>query len=158
MNKLIMILQESRLARFLIPAGLVLTVFGVFFVISSKKNQDFIQTEATVTKVELEQAAYTDGSGNRVEATYLVSVKYTADGREYESELGGQPELKVGEKMEIFYNPTDPVMITQSKSLIVPLIMIAVGAAALAGGIVSAVNAVKRVKRLNEQEREWANG
>ena len=43
-------------------------------------------------------------------------------------------------------------------SLIMPIILIAAGAAAFAGGIVSAVNSVKKYRRMKEQEREWANG
>lgn len=158
MNKLIMILRESRAARFLIPVGIMLIVFGCIFFAVSKKNQDYIQTEATVLRSELEQEAQTDASGNRTEAVYTLFVKYTVNGKDYEGELNGMGDMKAGKKMTIYYNPSDPAQITQSKSLIVPLIMAAVGVAALAGGIVSAVNAVKKVKRLAEQEKEWANG
>ena len=158
MNNLIAILRESRLARFLIPAGLILIVCGIVFFTVSKKNQDYVQTESTVTKVELEEEAHTDGSGNRVEATYVLSVKYAVNGKDYEAELSGMSGGKVGEKMTIYYNPADPSQITQTKSLIIPLIMIAAGAAGLAGGIVSAVNTVKKFKRMKEQEKEWANG
>ena len=158
MNKIITIIRESRLARFLIPAGLMLTVFGVFFFVINSKNQDYIKTEATVTRVELEQEAYTDTSGNRVEATYLIGLKYNVNGQDYESELGGLSKLNVGEKMTIYYNPADPVQITQTTSLILPVILIAAGIAALVGGAVSISNAAKKLKRMNEQEKEWANG
>ena len=158
MNKIAAILRESGLARFLIPAGIMLIVGGIIFFGANRKNQDYIQTTSTVTKVTLEEEAHTDANGNRVEATYLVTVKYTVDGKEYEAELGGQSERKVGDSMKIYYNPADPNMVTQTKSLIIPLVIIAAGAAALAGGTVSAVNAVKRYNKMKEQEKEWANG
>ena len=158
MNKIATILRESRVARFLIPAGLMLIAFGVIVFIINVKNKDYIKTESTVTRSELEQEAYKDASGNLVDATYIVYVKYTVDGREYEADLPGLPEYKAGEKMTIYYNPADPAQITQTKSIILPLAIIAVGAAALAGGILSGMNAVKRYKRMKEQEQEWANG
>ena len=158
MNKIITIIRETRLARFLIPAGLMLVVFGIVIFVINNKNKDYIKTEATVAKVELEQEAYTDASGNHNEATYLIGLKFTVDGKEYESELGGLPQYKVGDKMTIYYNPADPTQITQTTSLVLPLVILAAGVAALAGGIVSIVNTAKRYNRMKEQEREWANG
>ena len=158
MNKLATILRESRLARFLIPAGIMLVAFGIFFFSASKRNQNYVETQATVTSVELEEEAHTDGSGNRVEATYKAGVKYTAGGKEYESELSGVSKYEVGDKVKIYYDPADPNQITMSKSLIIPLIIIAAGIAMLVGGTVSCINAVKRYNKMKAQEEEWANG
>ena len=157
MNKIVTILRESRLARFLIPGSIMVIIFGIAFFTISRKNQDYIKTEATVTKADLEQDSYTDADGNVVEATYVITVQYTVDGKSYESELGGLPKYKEGKKMTIYYDPEDPSQITQTKSLIIPLIIIAAGVAMLAGGIISAANAVKRYKRMKEQEEEWSN-
>ena len=52
MNKFATIIRESRVARFLIPAGIILIVFGIIFFVISKKNQDYIETESTIAKVE----------------------------------------------------------------------------------------------------------
>ena len=158
MNNIITILRESRLARFLIPAGIILIICGIIFTNATVKNKDYIKTESTVTKVELEEEAHRDASGNPVEATYILTLQYTVGGKTYESELGGMSERKVGDKMTIYYNPDDPSQITQTKSLIIPLVMTVAGIAALVGGILSAVNTVKRYKRMKEQERGWANG
>jgi hypothetical protein len=59
--------------------------------------------------------------------------------------------------MDIYYNPKDPNQITQTKSLILPSVIIFAGIASLVGGIISAVNAVKRHKKMKEQERKWSN-
>ena len=158
MNNIAAILRESKLARFFIPAGLILIVFGIAVFIINQKNQNYVKTEATVTKAELEQEAHTDEKGNRTEATYNISVKYSVDGKDYEAGLSGLPEKKSGEKMTIYYNPDDPAMITQTKSLILPLAFIAGGIVALVGGIISGINAVKKYKKMKNQEKEWANG
>ena len=158
MNKIITIIRESALARFLIPAGVILIVFGVVFFGASKQNQHYKETEAQVISVVLEEAASTDTNGNRTEATYLLSLKYTVDGKEYETDLSGMSKREVGDRIAIYYDPADPSKITQTKSLIIPLIIIAAGIAAVVGGIVSAVNTIRRYKNMTAQEREWTHG
>ena len=152
------IFRESGPARFLIPAGIILIIFGIIFFRSSVQARDYLRTEATVVTAEREEETVTDSSGTRTEVTWNVTLSYTADGREYEAELSGVGECKAGDKMTIWYDPADPGRITQSKSVIVPLVLIAAGIAAFAGGAVSGVRAVKKMKKMKEQEREWANG
>ena len=157
MNKIITIIRESALARFLIPAGILLIVFGVVFFGASKQNQHYKQTEAQVASVELETAASTDATENHTEATYLLGLKYTVDGREYEADLSGMSKYEVGDRITIYYDPADPNMITQTKSLVIPLVIIAAGIAAVVAGIVSGVNAIRRYKNMKAQEREWTH-
>ena len=158
MNKIITIIRESALARFLIPAGVILIVFGVVFFGASKRNQHYEKTEAQVTSVVMEEAASTDANGNRTEATYLLGLKYTVDGKEYETHLSGMSKREVGDRITIYYDPADPNQITQTKSLIIPLVIIAAGIGACVGGIVSGVNAIRRYKNMKAQEREWTYG
>ena len=158
MNKIITIIRESALARFLIPAGIILIVFGVVFFGASKQNQHYKETEAQVISVVLEEAVSTDTNGNRTEATYLLNLKYTVDGKEYETDLSGMSKREVGDRIAIYYDPADPSRITQTKSLIIPLIIIAAGIAAVVGGIVSTVNVIRRYNKMKAQEREWAHG
>ena len=158
MNKIITIIRESALARFLIPAGVILIVFGVVFFGASKRNQHYQETEAQVTSVVLEEAASTDATGNRTEATYLLGLRYTVDGKAYETELSGMSKSEVGDRITIYYDPADPNQITQTKSLIIPLIIIAAGIGACVAGIVSGVNAIQRYNNMKAQEREWNHG
>ena len=158
MNNIATFFRESRTARFFIPAGIILIVFGIITFIISIKNQNYIETQATISKVELSQEAYTDSDGNYVEATYDISLKYTVGGKEYEEILGGLPKYNIGDKMKIYYNPSNPSQITQTKSLILPIAIIAGGLAALVGGIISAANAIKKQKTLKAQEEGWKNG
>lgn len=158
MNKIITIIRESALARFLIPAGIILIVFGVVFIGASKRNQHYKQTSAQVTSVTLEEAASTDVNGNRIEATYTLGIRYTVDGKEYENDLSGMSKREAGDRIVIYYDPDDPNMITQTKSLIIPLVIIAAGIGAVVAGIVSGVNVIRRYNRMKAQEREWSHG
>lgn len=157
MNKIMVFLRESSTARFFIPLGLVLIVFGVAMFIINTKNEDYIKTEAVVSKTELVEPEHTDIDGNTVEATYKIFVKYTVDGKEYNEELGDLPDAyRINEKMTIYYNPDDPSEITQTKSKIIPIVMIVLGCTSFVGGIVSGVNSIKNYKKMNEQEKGWS--
>ena len=110
-----------------------------------------------MSKTELVEPEHTDIDGNTVEATYKVFVKYTVDGKEYNEELGDlSGTYRINEKMTIYYNPDDPSQITQTKSKIIPIVMIALGCVSLVGGIVSGVNSIKNYKKMNDQEKGWS--
>lgn len=157
MNKIIVFLRESSTARFFIPLGILLIVFGTAMFIINTKNENYIKTEAVVTKAELVEPEHTDIDGNTVEATYKVFVKYTVDGKEYNEELGElSGSYRINEKMTIYYNPDDPSQITQTKSKIIPIVMIALGCVSLVYGTVSGVNSIKNYKKMNEQEKGWS--
>ena len=157
MNKIFNFMRESSTARFFIPVGIMLIIFGVVMFVINKGNQDYLEVEATVTNATIFEEAYSDADGNIVEATYSVDLKYTVKERDYNARLEGVSKYNVGDKMKIYYNPKDPSQITQSKSLILPLVIIAAGIASLVGGIISAVNAIKKHKQMKEQERSWEN-
>lgn len=158
MNKIAYFMRESGLARFLIPLGAFLLVFGIVFLVISVHNQDYVKTEATVIRSELEEEAHIDENDNEVEATYVLTIEYTVGGEKYISELSGMGEYAQGDKIDIYYDPDDPGSITQTKSLIIPIAIIAAGIAALIGGIASGVNAIKKYNKMKQQEKEWANG
>ena len=157
MNKLFTFMRESQTARFLIPVGLILTIFGIIVLVINIKNQKYIKTDSTVIDVKLTQEEYLDNDGNRVEAEYSATVKYTVDGKDYTDTLDNVGKHDIGDIIIIYYNPSDPSQITQTKSIILPIVLIVGGIASFTGGIVSAVNAVKRHKKMKDQERSWAN-
>lgn len=158
MNKIVTFMRESSTARFLIPTGLILIVFGIFMFIINNKNQDYIKIDATVVNVELIQESSTDIDGDYVEASYNANVTYLVEGKEYNATLENVSKYNIGDKLTIYYNPKDPSQITQTKSLILPIVIIVGGIVSLTFGIVSAVNAVKRHNKMKEQERSWKNG
>lgn len=157
MNKMVSFMRESSAARFLLPVGIMLIIFGVVMFVINNKNQDYIKIEATVIDVKEEEDKVTDGDGNHTSIAYNVTLNYTVDDKEYTGTLDNVSKQKVGDKMVIYYNPKDPNQITQTKSLILPIIIIVAGIASLTAGIISAVNAVKRHKKMKDQERSWAN-
>ena len=158
MNKLATFFRESSTARFFIPLGIVLIVFGAIMFIINKDNQNYIKTEAVVSKTELVEESYIDQNGDTVEATYKVYVKYTVDGKKYDEELGELSGYKENQKITIYYNPEDPSKITQTKSLILPIVFVIGGLISLVCGIISGLNAIKKYKKMKEQERGWSNG
>lgn len=157
MNKLFTFMRESSTARFLIPVGLILTIFGIVVLVINIKNQNYIKTDSTVIEVNQTQEAYTDNEGNLVEAEYSATVKYTVDGKDYTDTLDNVGKHDIGDVITIYYNPSDPSQITQTKSILLPIVLIVAGIASFTGGIISAVNAVKRQKKMKEQERSWNN-
>ena len=157
MNKTVSFMRESSVARFLLPVGIMLIIFGGVMLVINNKNKDYIKIEATVIDVKEEEDIVTDGDGNHTTITYKVTLKYTVDDKEYTGTLDNVSKQKVGDKMVIYYNPKDPNQITQTKSFVLPIVIIVVGIASLIGGIISAVNAVKCHKKIKEQERNWVN-
>ena len=145
MDNIVMVLRESKVARFLIPMGIIFIIFGIIMFVINNKHKDYIETEAVVSSAELAQEAYTDVDGNYVEATYRVFVKYSVDGKEYNQELGELSGYKKGDKITIAYDPKDPSQISQPIGVIIPTIICVAGVAALVGGIVSGVKTVKRI-------------
>lgn len=157
MNKLVTFFRESGPARFFISAGLILLIFGIIVFVINSKNQNYIKTEAIVSRTTLAQQAYTDDQGDYHEETYNVYVKYTVNGNEYDEELGELSGYKEGDKLKIYYNPENPTQITQTISMILPIVLIIGGLASLIGGIISAKGAIARYKKMKEQEKGWEN-
>ncbi|MBQ6074525.1 MAG: DUF3592 domain-containing protein [Lachnospiraceae bacterium] len=157
MNKLAAFYRDYGTAGFLIPVGLIVLVFGIFTFSAVNRIKNFPRTDAAVTRTELYEQEYTDKDG-RHEATYTVFVKYTVDGKEYESEYGVFSGYKAGDRVEIAYNPKDPKDIAQPNGILLPIGMTAAGAAALIGGVVSVINTRKKRQALKQQEEEWTHG
>ena len=155
MKKFIQLMQMTTLGRFLLPAGVILLIFGIVTFGNVKDARNFIETQAVVSKTELYQEAYTE-KGERHEAEYNVFVKYTVNGKEYESELGILSGVKEGDSMKVYYNPKDPGEVVQMKNqAVIPYVALGVGALAIIGGVLSVVKALQKLKRLEEQEAEW---
>ena len=157
MNKMFTFMRESQTARFFIPAGLILIIFGIVVFVITLNNQNYVKIKATVANVEETQETNVDDGETNITTIYNATVNYTVDGKEYTQTLDNVSKCKVGDKMDIYYNPKDPNQITQTKSIILPIVIIAAGITSLTGGIISAINAVKRHKNMKEQERSWAN-
>ena len=159
MNKIAKFFRDFGLTSFLAVLGITLIILSVFAFRGVDHIKNFIKTEATVSDVILyEDAHYDEASDNYVEATYKVYVKYYVDEVEHENEYGIFSGYKVGDKLTICYNPNDPDEIAQPNGIVLPIIILVVGIAASVGCVITAVFAVKKRKKLIEQEKEWENG
>lgn len=155
MNKVATFMRESSTARFFIPVGIMLIIFGIVFFSVNNKNKNYIKTTATVSNVEVLEEEYIDDNGETVEATYKVDLTYIVSDKEYSATLENVSKYKVGEKITIYYNPKDPSQITQTISMVLPIVIIALGVVSLIAGIISGVNTFKKYKKMKEQERNW---
>ena len=157
MNKIITFMRESQTARFFIPAGLLMLVFGIILFVITLNNQNYIKIESTVINVEETQDTNVVDGETEITTVYNATLNYVVDGKEYTQILYNVSKCSIGDKMTIYYNPDNPSQITQTKSIVLPMVIIAGGIAFLTGGIISAVNAVKKHKRMKEQEGSWSN-
>lgn len=145
-NKFARFMRNTGPARFLIPAGLILIIFGV--ILLGFKTDNYVETVGKVTKVE----QYLDHTGEDTQTVYDVDFDYTVDGKQYSSSFTGLGKAyNVGDDIKVFYNPEDPQETTNAKTGIIGPIAIALGAIALIGGILSAVKAFRKSKELDEQ-------
>lgn len=155
MNKVSTFMRDSMTTMFFIPLGIILIIFGIAMFVINNKNSNYIETEAIVTKTELIEEEHSDANGDHVDATYNVYIKYTVNDNEYNELLGELSGYKEGEKIKIYYDPSDPSKITQTKSLIFPIIFVIGGVVSLVGGVLSGVSSYKRHKKMKEQEKGW---
>lgn len=155
-NKWFRIIRETNLARFLIPLGILLIVFGIIIYGFADRTANYKKIEAVVSKAELCEEEYTDSDGEVHKATYTVYVTYTVDGKEYKDrELGVFEDYVVGDKVTVAYNPDDHSEVVQPTGKIIPIIMVVAGVGALVGAGVSIANVINKEKRLKEQEEGW---
>ena len=141
-NKFARFMRNSGPARFFIPLGIILIVFGV--IMFGFDTDKFLETTGKITDV-------VDVSTDKNQKEYDVSIAYTVDGKEYQSVFGNlSGEFNVGDDIKVFYNPEDPEQITNTKTgkWLGPA-MIAVGALAIVFGILKTVKAVQKSRELD---------
>lgn len=142
MEKLVRLMKDTGPARFLVPVGLVLIIFGC--IMFGMKSDNFVEGVATITSVT------EDFTGSEKE--YDIGISYTVDGKQYNGvfdNLSG--EFKTGSQISVWYDPEDPQRITNAKTpAFVPPVMIAAGVLAVIFGILQTVKAMKKSKELDK--------
>ena len=141
-NKFARIMRNTGPARFFIPVGIILIVFGVLML--GFKTDNFIETTGKITAVT---ECPKEADENQ---QYDVEFTYTANGKEYENSFPNmEGSYTVGDDITIYYDPADPEKITNSKMGFLPLIIIVAGAAAIVFGVYKTVNAFKKSQELD---------
>lgn len=157
MNRIVKFFRDYSTAKFFIPLGIILIIFGCILFVVRNNTRNYIETEAIVSKTELYEDEYYDGETHH-EATYRVFVKYNVDGKEYNEELGILFKHNLGDKVTISYNPENPSEISQPTSIILPIAFIIGGIVSLIVSILSIIKTIKKNKELKLQEEGWNNG
>ena len=146
-NKFARFMRNTGPARFLVPLGIVLIVFG--FLTRGFDTENFVETVGKVTAVE----THTEITDGRQEEQYDATVVFTANGRQYETVFANLlNEVKVGEDIKVLYDPADPDRNSNTKvsKLFSPALM-GVGALAIVLGVFLMVKATKKSKALDQQ-------
>ena len=147
MNNAAAFMRESSTVRIFIPIGMILFIFGFITFITSSKNLNYIKVNSIVSNVEIDEPEHTDEQGNLIESTYLTIVKYSVKNVEYERSIRGISKHKIGDKLTIYYNPDNPNQITQTKGLLIPLIIMLGGIVSLGFGIIKVINISKKYNK-----------
>lgn len=140
-NKFARFMRNTGPARFFVPVGMILIVFGI--IMMGFKTDEYLETVGKVTSV-VEEVNTDD------QKEYDVSFTYTVDGKQYTGTFENLSEKsEEGDEIKVFYNPKNPEQISNSKIGILPLILIGAGAVALVFGIYKTMKAFQKSRELD---------
>lgn len=118
----------------LLSVGIIFLIIGIF--INSEvfliPEQDRVYTNAIITHIDIDHDSNED-------TTHEVYIKYSADGKEYESELNMySSSYYEGKEIEVYYDKNNPSNVeTDEANNMLSIILIAIGGSfALISGIV----------------------
>ncbi len=145
LNKVSRIMRDSGPARFFVPVGLILIIFGVILLCINTGS--YAQTDGTVTAVT--ETVYDE---EQQQQQYDVDVSYTVNGKAYTGRFEALTgTFKTGDPIKVYYDPENPEKISGSRiANFIPVIIIAVGVLAIAFGLFKTVKAFKKSKDLDE--------
>lgn len=144
-NKFAKFMRNTGVARFLVPFGIVMIVFGA--IMSGFNTDTFEETVGKVTDVY----EHIDATDQGKEKKYDISFSYTVGGKQYDGLFADMPEeMKVGDDIKVYYDPADPNRATNAKigKFVGPAIMGA-GVLVIAYGVFTAVKAFKKSRELD---------
>ena len=149
-NKFARIMRNTGPARFFVPVGIILIVFGIFML--GFNTDEYVETTGKITAVT---ACPRDEDENQ---QYDVDFTYTVDGKKYENTFAYlEGSYNVGDDIKVYYDPKDPQKVTNSRMDFLAPIIIAVGAAAVVFGVYKTVNAFKKSRELDNAVPGGAN-
>ena len=141
-NKIARLMRNTGPARFFVPVGLILIVFGI--ILFGFKSDNFVETTGRITSV-VENIDADSQKG------YDVGFSYTANGAEYDGQFDNlSGNYAEGADIAVFYNPDNPEQITNAKTspLFAP-ILIALGILSIILGILQTTKAFRKSKALD---------
>ncbi len=142
-NKFARLMRNTGPARFFVPFGVILIIAGI--ILSGIKTDNYVETSGTIMSVaEAPRGADEDQQ-------YDLTVRYTADGKEYEAQYTLSGKFSVGDPFKLYYDPADPQRTTNSKMDFLGPVMIVLGALAILFGVYKTVTAFKKSKALDQE-------
>ncbi|MBQ9355188.1 MAG: DUF3592 domain-containing protein [Clostridia bacterium] len=145
-NKLARFMRNTGPARFFVPLGIILVVFGI--IMFGINTDEYLETDGKITAVTQVEAISNEDENSEPE--YDVDITYSVDGKEYNgtfSNLTGK--YSIGEDIKVYYDPANPEKISNGKiSPLFAFALIAVGVVVLIFGVYKTVKAFKKSKEL----------
>ncbi len=147
-NKLARFFKTTGMLRFFLPIGILLIVMGILMLSMTPKS--YGETTGIIT--DAVEYIDTDSEG-RSDTYYEAVFTYTVDGVQYENSFSGYAEKpEIGKEIPVFYDPDNPESVSNSKNTgVISVIMIALGVAAAAFGVLSTVRRVRKNRELDEK-------
>ena len=141
-NKIARIMRNTGPARFFVPVGIILIVFGI--ILMGFNTDNYVLTTGKITSVAA-------GDLNEGQQQYDVSFTYEADGKTYEGTFDNlSGDYSVGSDIKVYYDPEAPEKITNNKMGFLPPVLIGAGAVAVVFGVYKTVKAFQKSKALDE--------
>ncbi len=138
-------LKGPGLKVFAAVIAVIALAFGIYSTFIQSAGYE--KATATILSIEKDPEAASDDD------SYIVTARYTADGKEYTNVLNSySPSYKVGGTVAVRYDPDDPNRITSGYGI--GIYAMAVGAAILLMIIFLTVRQKKSVSQLKEKQGE----
>jgi len=143
-NKIGRLARNTGPARFFIPVGIVLIIFGA--ILFGFKTDKYVKTTGTITSVT--EGFYDDEQNQQ---QYDVDFSFDVDGVQHVGTFAGMTgSYKAGDSITVYYDPADPSKTASAKmGSFLPPIMIGVGVLAIAVGVYLTVKSIKKSKALD---------
>ena len=128
-------LEDKRVRKLLMLVGIILIVVGSFLFYKYASFGNYKEADGIVYKTELVSDSYTDKKGNVIDDKYNLYVRYTVDGKKYESVIKNMSGFKERELIIVHYNPKNPKELSQQFNIFLIISIIILGIFLFGSGI-----------------------
>ena len=149
--------ELKNIYKLLLFIGLILIICGGIFIWLYQRYKSFTEIDAKIYKTEIVHDAYIDKNGNAIDATYDLYIRYTVDGKKYEAILRKKSGFNEGDRINIFYNPNNPLEISQDINIYIPIGLLILGIISIIIGIYLK-RSLRPIKVKTKQDVMMVNG
>lgn len=149
--------ELKKIWKLLLFIGLILIICGGIFIWLYQRYKSFTEIDAKIYKTEIVHDAYIDKNGNAIDATYDLYIRYTVDGKKYEAILRKKSGFNEGDRINIFYNPNNPLEISQDINIYIPIGLLILGIISIIIGIYLK-RSLRPIKVKTKQDVMMVNG